>query len=336
MSVTAKEIARKLGLSPAAVSMALNDRPGVSTETRRLVRQTAEAMGYDFTRIEAKAEKKPGSIYFICCQTSSAIFSYAPIFDEILRGAMQECQAARYTMRVQQFYAQDDSFQEQIADLRVSGCRGIILLGTEVTPGIAQAFLALKVPLVVVDSYFDTLDCSCVLINNVQGAYLATEHLIRRRMQQPGYLKSNVPLHNFDERWEGYRKALRANGMHPSKSVVHTLAPTIEGAQLEMQEILDRKDTLAGCYFAENDLIAIGAIKALQSRGYRVPVDIAVAGFDNISEGRVMEPPLTTIQIPRAYMGRLAARQLLASIREPVMHSVKIEVATELVVRKSG
>lgn len=335
MSVTAKDIAKTLGLSQAAVSMALNNRPGVSASTRKLVVQTAEAMGYDFSRIELKAEK-PGSIYFICCQATSAIFSYAPIFDEILRGAMQECQQANYTMKVQQFYAQSEAFLQQIGDLRVADCAGIILLGTELKADIAQEFLNLNVPVVVVDSYFETLDCSCVLINNVQGAYRATAHLIHSRMQQPGYLKSFVPLRNFDERWDGFQRALRANGMHPSQSIIHTLAPTIEGAQMEMLEILDRGDVLAGCYFAENDLIAIGAIKALQARGYRVPVDIAVVGFDNISEGRVMEPPLTTIQIPRTYMGRVAAQQLIASIHEPVPHSVKIEVATELVVRKSG
>lgn len=335
MSATAKEVAKALGLSQAAVSMALNNRPGVSTATRKLVVETAEAMGYDFSRLEWKEEVK-GSIYFICCQTSSAIFSYTPIFDEILRGAMQECQASRYPVKVQQFYIQQSNLSQQIGDLRVSDCAGIILLGTEMKVEIAREFMSLGVPVVVVDSYFEAVNCSCVLINNVQGAYLATEHLIHKRMQQPGYLKSFVPLRNFDERWEGFQKALRANGMHPSQSIVHTLAPTIEGAQIEMLEILDHGDALASCYFAENDLIAIGAMKALQARGYSIPKDIGIVGFDNISESRVMEPPLTTIQVPRTYMGRVAAQQLIASIREPVPHSVKIEVATELVERKSG
>ena len=88
MSVTARDIARELGLSPAAVSMALNNRPGVSAATRKLVYDTAEKLGYDLSR-HLTQTSGTGSIYFICVQTSSAIFSYAPIFDAPCRNVRQ-------------------------------------------------------------------------------------------------------------------------------------------------------------------------------------------------------------------------------------------------------
>ena len=200
---------------------------------------------------------------------------------------------------------------------------------------VTTAFLSLRVPVIVVDSNVEPLDCSCVVISNTQGAYLATDYLISRRLAQPGYLKSFVPLRNFDERWEGFQKALRANGMHAAHSIVHTLAPTIEGAMTEMLEVLDRGDPLANCYFAENDLIAIGAMKAFKQRGYRIPEDIAIVGFDNISEGQVMEPALTTVNIPRTYMGRVAVRCLINAIQDGVPHHIKVEVSTDLVIRSS-
>lgn len=89
------------------------------------------------------------------------------------------------------------------------------------------------------------------------------------------------------------------------------LAPSIEGAFSDMLEIIDSGTPLAKCYFADNDLIAIGSIKALKLRGYRIPQDIAVIGFDNISEGRILEPSLTTIDIPRRFMGQTAVDQLI-------------------------
>ena len=134
---------------------------------------------------------------------------------------------------------------------------------------------------------------------------------------------------------EEHVEALRANGMHAAHSIVHTLAPTIEGAMTEMLEVLDRGDPLANCYFAENDLIAIGAMKAFKQRGYRIPEDIAIVGFDNISEGQVMEPALTTVNIPRTYMGRVAVRCLINAIQDGVPHHIKVEVSTDLVIRSS-
>ena len=87
--------------------------------------------------------------------------------------------------------------------------------------------------------------------------------------------------------------------------------------------------------FADNDLIAIGTIKALRLRGYKVPEQVAIVGFDNISEGRIIDPSLTSISIPRHYMGQVAARELLSQINEPRQHTCKIEVSANLVKRFS-
>lgn len=333
MSITAKELARLLNLSPAAVSMALNNRVGVSSKTRKRVLDAAKKHEYDFSRISAKP--KQSTIYFICYQASTAIFSYAPIFDDILRGAIEECNSSGVRIKVQQFYQNQQDLAKSIAELRVSDCCGIMLLGTEMSAETAREFTKVGVPVVIVDSYLSGEACSCVLIDNEQGAHLATEYLIRRRLAQPGYLKSFVPLQNFEERSEGFQKALRKNGMHPAQSIVHTLAPTIAGAEAEMLEIIDRGDVLADCYFAENDLIAIGVMQALKSRGYRIPEDIAIIGFDNISEGQITEPALTTINIPRTYMGRVAIKHLTDLIQNPIAYHLRIEVCTELVERRS-
>ena len=123
--------------------------------------------------------------------------------------------------------------------------------------------------------------------------------------------------------------------MSVSKSVVHELSPSIDGAFSDMLEIIDSGDELAECYFADNDLIAIGAIKALKLRGYKIPKDVAIIGFDNISEGRVIDPSLTTIDIPRKFMGQTAAAQLIKQLLNPVPHTVKIEVSTSVVKRFS-
>lgn len=334
MSITAKELARKLNLSETAVSMALNNKPGVSIGTKNKVLEAAEKYGYDFSRIASKNNKN-GCIYAVWYRGSNAIISYSPIFDEILDGIEKECRSQGYKLRILQFYEKNDDLQETIETLRGSDCIGVILLGTELTESAGKKFVSLRMPVVILDSYFYSLNCNYVLINNRQGAYLATDYLISRRMKQPGHLQSSYPLRNFSERKEGYQKALRDNGMSASLSTVHELSPSIDGAMADMLELIDSGAALADCYFADNDLIAIGAMKAFRLRGYRIPEDIAMIGFDNISEGRIIEPSLTSVSIPRLYMAQLAVKKLIDSINTPVPYTSKIEVAASLVKRFS-
>ena len=124
--------------------------------------------------------------------------------------------------------------------------------------------------------------------------------------------------------------------MSASKSIIHRLTPSIEGAYADMREILKANEELAPCYFADNDLIAIGAIKAFKEEGYKIPEDIAVIGFDNLPLTSVIEPALTTIHVPKQYMGEIAAQRLSAIINAPGQPPLKTEVATTLIKRKTA
>lgn len=334
MGITAKELAEKLNLSATAVSMALNNKPGVSAETRNRVIKTAEQYGYDFTRLSLKSDLS-GDIYCIVYRTHNALLNYTPIFSELTDGIEQECREQGFQLKLIQFHEKMDDIQKLIGDIRISNCTGAILLGTEITVAACKMFTQLAVPIVLLDTYFDSMDCSSVLINNAQGAYLAASLLIDRYNSPPGYMRSSYRIGNFEDRRVGFNKAVREHGMSTTNYVTHDLSPSIEGAFSDMLEILEQGDNLARCYFADNDLIAIGAMKALKLRGYRIPGDIAIAGFDNISESRIVEPSLTTIDIPRKFMGQMAARQLIYQITTPIPHTVKIEVSTKLVKRFS-
>jgi LacI family transcriptional regulator len=197
-------------------------------------------------------------------------------------------------------------------------------------------FLSCGIPFVLVDNYFEDLTLNCVMINNIQGAFLATEYLIRHSHSQPGYLRSSYSITGFDERSDGFFKAIRKNGMSTSQSIVHYLAPSAEGAYADMKELLNHQEPLADCYFADNDQIAAGAIRALQEAGYRIPQDISVIGFDDMPLCTYLNPPLTTIHVPKQYMGEMAVKRLAEIIVHPSASPVKIEIATSLLKRKSS
>lgn len=334
MGITGKELAEKLNISATAVSMALNGKPGVSTEMRKRIIAEAEKAGYDFSRLQLK-KNHSGAIYCIIYRAHNAILNYTPIFSELTEGIEAECRHKGYGLKTLQVYENTDDLTQVVEELRICGCVGIILLGTELSAGICRRFLEASLPMVLLDASFDAIDCSSVLINNVQGTYLATGYLIDRCNEQPGHLCSSYSIANFSERKTGFQKAVREHGMSISKSLSHELAPSIEGAFSDMLEIIDSGTPLAKCYFADNDLIAIGAIKALKLRGYKIPDDIAIIGFDNISEGRILDPSLTTIDIPRRFMGQTAVDQLIRQMEDPASHTVKLQISTSLIKRFS-
>lgn len=335
MGITAKELAKKMNLSATAVSMALNNKPGVSTQTRQLVVKTAEEYGFDFSKLKSQ-NQRAGTVYVIFYKTNNAILSYTPIFDELFEGIKNECQKEGLTTRLLQFYEKTDILEDFFSDIRGSGCIGFILVGTEIKKEICQQFIDLKIPMILLDTYFESLACTSILINNTQGMYMSTDYLYSLTQSQPGYLMSTYTIPNFVYRQEGYYKAIRENGMSVTRSIIHKLSPSIENAMADMLSIIDQGDALAKCYVADNDIIAIGAMKAFKLRGYKIPEDISMIGFDNISESRIVEPALTTMDVPRYFIGKICARQLIFDIdNKNTFHHEKIEIAAKLIKRLS-
>lgn len=334
MGITAKELAQKLNISAAAVSMALNNKPGVSTSTRRLILDTAEQLGYDFSRINNRYSVF-GSIYFIIYKKHGGVVTDTPFFAQLSEGISLFYKKNNYNLKITYIYEDEETVKKQIDDIQYSDCSGVILLGTEMCAEDVKPFLDLPCPLVLLDVYFESVPCNYILINNIQGAFSATRYLIQKCRSQPGYLRSSCPISNFTERASGFYNAVRSFGMSASNSIVHSLTPSMEGAYADMLEIIRSGEELASCYFADNDLIAVGAIKAFKHSGFRIPDDISIVGFDNLPISNVIEPNLTTIHVPKQFMGETAAKRLMDLISEPARPPLKIELFTRLIKRNS-
>lgn len=334
MAITAKELAARLGLSESAVSLALNDKPGVSRTTRRRVFEAARELGYDFSKKTTANMGKKGTICFAIYKKSGAVVSDTPFFSALTDGISMGCRKQHYDCVIRYLY-EDDDIDGQVYTLSTMQFSGIVLLATEIGESTLKRFSRLAIPVVVLDAYFEKLDFNFILINNVQGAFMATEHLIKKRRTQPGYLRSDYWISNFEQRADGFYKAIRAAGMSTAKSQVLRLTPSQEGAYEDMKRLLNAGEKPVDCYFADNDLIAFGAVMALKEAGYRVPEDVAVVGFDDMPSCEYMEPQLSTIMVPKLFMGETAAMRVIQLIEGSNTQPLKIEVSTKLVKRKS-
>lgn len=333
MSISAKELAQKLNISAATVSMVLNRKPGISEKTRNLVLDAAREYGYDFSKKWDTAEEK-GSILYVIYKKHGTVVADTPFFSQLTEGIEQACKGKGFELQITYFYENKD-IGAQIQELSEKNCQGILLLGTEMDVEYFQPFTRLKVPMVVLDTYFEELDCDSVLINNVQGAYLATNYLIDKGLGEIGYLRSSYPIGNFEERADGYYKALRHHDLPTSHPYVHRLTPSMEGAYTDMSEILREKPPVAPAYFADNDLIAAGAMRAFKEFGYKIQEDISIVGFDDTPICDFLEPPLTTMEVPKKRLGELAVLRLLQKIAGETKVMIKTEVSVKLHERKS-
>lgn len=333
MSISAKELAKKLNISAATVSMVLNRKPGISEKTRNMVIEGAKEYGYDFSKKWDLSEGK-GNIQYVIYKKHGTVVSDTPFFAQVTEGIQQTCKAEGYELQISYFYENQD-INSQIQALSEKSCQGILLLGTEMDVDAFPPFLKLKVPMVILDTYFEELNCDSVLINNVQGAYRATNYLIEKGMTEVGYLRSSYPIGNFAERADGYYKALRHHHLPTGHPFVHELTPSMEGAYADMLRILKEGPPLAQAYFADNDLVAAGAVRAFKELGFNIPGDISVIGFDDMPICDFLDPPLTTMAVPKRELGELAVKQLVQKIRNEPKLTVKIEVSVKLHERKS-
>ncbi len=338
MSITAKELAERLGLSQAAVSLALNNRPGVSSATRKQVLETARELGYDFSRKALSDHQHKGTLCLIIYRKSGAVVDNTPFFSALTDGVSIGCKRGGYDLVLRYLY-EDEDVAYQLQVIRTAGFSGLLVLATEMDEASLSAFshLALPeaLPMVVLDAHFEKLHLDSVSIDNVQGAYLAALYLINRYHVQPGYLRSAYAIANFTERADGFYKAIRAKGLSPSQSLVHSLTPSEEGAYSDMRQLLLSGETPARCYFADNDLIAVGAMRAFKEAGYRIPEDVAVIGFDDLPVAQYFDPPLSTVEVPKNYLGETAAGRLIQVIEEKNTLPLKIQVQVKLKKRKS-
>lgn len=331
MAPTAKALAKALNLSASTVSMVLNNRPGISEQTRQLVLKEAEKMGLNIPSRRTPAGN-PTYIYFIIYKKHGKVVSDTPFFSQLIEGIESETKKYGFRLQVTYFYGNADA-EDQLSTIKASGSSGLLILATEMNSGNMDMFASLNLPTVVLDAYFERRHHDTIVINNVQGAYNAISYLVNHGHQQIGYLRSKIRIKNFLEREDGFCKTL---GMHQQSDYIFDVEPTSEGAYHDMKALLEKSPKLPTAFFADNDIIAISCIKALKEKGIRVPEDISVIGFDDIMPlCEIIEPRLTTMRVPKQRLGMLAVERLITNINNETKEIIKLEVSTELVERDS-
>lgn len=332
MKTIMQDIARLAGVSPGTVSNALNNRKGVGKETREKVLKIAEELGYD--RGISREESK--TIRFIIFKKHGYIVSDTPFFSALIEGIERECRAEGFEILFSHILHNEHSNEDVNEIVKQEQVAGVLLLATEMDETDLEPFSKLSIPVVLLDSYFRNADFDHVLMNNTRGAYQAVQYLIQKGHRDIGCLGSSKDINNFKYRYEGFKEALTEANLSIDKKYELLLEPTLEGAYRDMKEILNSGAVkLPTAYFAFNDIIAFGAIRAMKEMGIQIPEQVSVVGFDDMPFCEISSPRLTTIRVYKQYIGKIAVRRLIQKISEQDEQKVKIEIDTGLIERES-
>ncbi len=333
MKVVISDIARQAGVSSGTVSNAINNRKGISEQKRQAILKIARDMGYFDQREIKKTENQ--KIKFVIMNKRGNVVGDTPFFSELIRGIEMECSTLGYELVISHITLAAN--ENPIETIRPEAADGLLLLGTELEKKDLDAFRSIGVPLVILDTIFNTQDFDFVAINNRDSAYEIVEKMIDKGHRDIGIINSTFQINNFRERKQGFLQAIQEHDLIHYEETEALVEPTLEGSYQDMKVYLDAMIAsdrpLPTAFFAVNDNIAIGAMKAIKET--QVLEKVTIVGFDDIPLAEFCSPPLTTVKVDKVYLGSQAVRRLIEKITTEDTNHVKMLVGTTIVERES-
>jgi DNA-binding LacI/PurR family transcriptional regulator len=338
LGVRIVDIAKMAGVSPATVSLALNDKPGVGEATRQRICALARELDYQGPRSAALAAAGGEAICLlhIARHGHTVNRDHDVFIADYIEGLGRGSKQVGLSLEVASF--QRTPIEEIIVAAQQHPAAGLVVLGTELSAADVEAFSSVKKPLVFLDTYHEFEPFDFVDMNNQDSVFTVVSHLQARGHRQIGMVKGSFQgeTRNFRLREEAFVASLARCGLPFEERFVFPTDSTFHGAYDDMLAILRRGAELPTALFCSNDIIACGCLKALAAHGVRVPEDVSLVGFDDLPLAAVVDPPLTTIQVSKAEIGRMAVHLLVNRIRtEGVTPPVKVLVGGRLVERQS-
>lgn len=328
MKVNIRKISEKTGFSMSTVSNALNRKKGVNRNTAEKILKAAEEMGY-------RAEEEITKIRFVIFRKNGMIIDESSFHPAVIEGVERQAKLMGYETVFCYVDVCDPDYEEQLLDILTDMQSGVVLLGTEMLEEDYEPYAAAKNRIILLDGRSDRYAFDSVLINDWEAAQEAVEYLAGKGHEKIGYLRGEFRIQAFRSRELGYYQMMNQCGFPVKSEYIVTVGTRIETAYQKMKEFLARTKELPTAFFADNDVIAIGCMRAMKECGYDVPGDISVIGFDDVAYGMVSDPPLSTMHVYKQELGARAVRELLSMTEKDGRAKVKIQVCAEFVERGS-
>jgi len=318
--VTIKDVAERAGVSISTVSRVLNGKvkDHMRPETEERVLQAIRELDYSPNRYARVLKRQRTGVIGVLAPDISN-----PFFSQLLRGVENVAYRHDYlvlTCDAENSLEKENRYIEILIEERVEG---VILISSALQNERVERLLRKGVHLVLADRRVENIEAPMVIADNLKASYLLTEHLLELGYREIGFIQGPKEISTARDRFQGFLQAMEEGGLKVREGHLKEANYTFEGGYKSARELL--KGKLPQAIIAANDLMAIGAIRALEGSDLNVPQDIGVAGFDNIPLATLAKPRLTTIDIPAYEMGQEAMEMLLEHLDggEPMGKAMK-------------
>jgi DNA-binding LacI/PurR family transcriptional regulator len=328
---TIKEIANRLQISSATVSMALNNRAGVNPDTKKKVLNLAEELGYTKS-LSRRMNSLTGMLGIVVYKKHGHVVADTQFFSELIQAIEHSARLLGFGISI--IYCSGDNDLHRILE-KWQGAppNAALFLATEMTDG--SLLESIKIPTMLLDCNLRDFSSDKVLIDNEDGILKALRYLYEKGHREIGYFHSMYSIRNFEERGQAYRSGLADLGIPIREENIFLVPPSTEEAFDATYEMLKNGRKLPGACITDNDLIACGALKAIKKFGLSIPKDVSLIGFDDVPIAALVDPELTSIRVSREALGGLAVKQLIRRIEKGDAPFTKILVSTQLIERNS-
>jgi len=329
--VTIKDIAEKLGISPSTVSRALKDHPDISKATKKAVRELAAELNYEPNAIALSLLSSRSNIIGLIIPEIVHYF-----FSQVISGIEDVAYDAGYHVIICQSNESYSREAKNVQALLSSRIEGLLLSISKETRDLDHLRKLRKknIPIVFFDRIPKDFEADHVIIDDYNGAYQATKHLIDVGCKRIAHLGTSHDMGIGRDRYEGFIQALRDHDLPIDKRLIVD-CDTYKSARLVTRRLIYELNPADGI-FAVNDRTAIGALQTAREYGKKIPDEIAVVGFSNGIYANMTDPPLTTIEQFGYKMGQEAIQMLFDRLfAKEDYPAVRKVIESQLIVRGS-
>ncbi|ETT32300.1 LacI family DNA-binding transcriptional regulator [Paenibacillus sp. FSL P4-0338] len=336
--VTIQDIADALGISRNTASKALNGAESVPPETREKVLSKAAELKYkQFSYMETASSpsEQQGNIALL----TSNLPNSSHFGSQLLSGLEKRISTEGYTLSIYFVRENDINAMTLPGNFEPSNVDGIICIEM-FNKEYSGLITDLGIPTIFIDCAADIvypeLKADLLLMENEHSMYAMTRKLMDLGVRSFGFVGDYNHCRSFHERWTGFNRALSAAGipLNPESCIAGQDKDYLLEANW-MDQQMEALGQWPSAFICANDFIAISVMKSLKNRGVKVPEQVAVCGFDDASESRVIEPHLSTVHIYSSHMGIVSAEMLLSRIKDPARPYQVTHVATDVLFRDS-